>query len=87
MPQINEISPTTAEEAFVGESSEFSDQVYHEVKQPNTERVSEYHHIIDQDYSERPMFLEQPALVEVHPPAWEEVTSEKKSYASILTFS
>ena len=86
MPEINEISTNIAEEAFVGERSEFLGQVPEEVKKPSIERVPDYHHIIEEDLSERTAFMEHPTLVEVHPPAWEEMTSEKKSYASIVSF-
>ena len=82
---MNEISTTIAEEAFVGERSEFLGQDPHEVKKSSIERVPDYHHIIE-DLSERTTFMEHPTLVEVHPPAWEEMTSEKKSYASIVSF-
>ena len=83
---MNEISSTIAEEAFVGERSEFLGHVPEEAKKPNIERIPDYHHIIEEDLSERTMFMEHPTLVEVHPPAWEEMTSEKMSYASIVSF-
>jgi hypothetical protein len=85
VPQMDENPSSIAEESGVSETAEYFDQVDLDVKQPSIERTSNYQRDIEEDFSERPAFLEHTSLVEVHQPAWEETISEKKSYASIVS--